>query len=321
MADSRTPTSLLLKFTSMLMIIVFSYAIMLYVCIEFNQNSYLEANIDKIELLKKTKSPRIVFVGGSNLAFGLDSTRISLAFSLPVVNMGLHAGLGLKFMLDEVKPYLKFGDIVVIIPEYEQFTGDLFYGDKTLIEVAALTHNKLPILSMPIMQLANNVLKLNEYIFNYSPGRSSNLNTDPIYARNSFNSFGDVTAHLFLPNEKYSRDYKAISTIINKTAVQYLHNFIATNMARGITALIFYPCLERTYYYRNEVIIMEIEKALNANGIKALSTPQDFLYNDELFFNSNYHLNMQGRQLFTDKLSVMLANKLPTKAFMLFNPD
>lgn len=300
MADFRSPLALLSKFMVMSVLIVFSYLALLFACLDIKSDSYLAAYLDKKKLVIETQSPKMVFIGGSNLAFGLDSARISQAFGLPVVNMGLHGGLGLKFMLDQVKPYLKKNDVVVVIPEYEHFVGDFFYGDKDLIEVVRLTHNWLPLLEMPAIQLGNNVLKLNSCIFKYSLD-GSRLTTDPIYARNSFNSYGDVTAHLLLPNEKFSRNYKAIANDINQTSIKYLRNFIVTNGEHGITTFMLYPSLEMSNYQRQVPIITKIEKALRLKGIMA-SSPQDFLYDDNLFFDTGYHLNRKGRQMNTENI-------------------
>ena len=43
-------------------------------------------------------------------------------FGVQVANMGLHAGLGMNYMLYEIKPYLRQGDVLVVVPEYNQFT-------------------------------------------------------------------------------------------------------------------------------------------------------------------------------------------------------
>ncbi len=302
MANSKSMTTLLLKYSAMLLIIIITYSTLLNACIVVKQDSYLAAYFDKTKLLKETKSPKIVFVGGSNIAFGLDSSRVGKVFGFPVINMGLHAGLGLKLMLDQVKPYLNRNDIVVVIPEYSHFVGDLFYGDKDLFELAKLTHNWTPLLDMPLISIVNNALKLNRYIYEYNRNTSYGITNGSIYARNSFDRYGDVTAHLFLPNEKYSRNYEQMPDSINKTAVRYLYNFITNNAEHGITTLMLYPCLEMSYYQRQATTINKIASTLNKNGIKPLSVPLDFLYSDDLFFNTNYHLNKQGRQLRTEKV-------------------
>ena len=58
-------------------------------------SNYMSAIIDKHERINKIKTPKIILAGGSNVAFGINSEEIEEAFSVPVVNMGLDAGLGL----------------------------------------------------------------------------------------------------------------------------------------------------------------------------------------------------------------------------------
>ena len=56
--------------------------------------NYQASLIDKVQRLESIHEPKIVLIGDSNLAFGIDSEKIEEAFDMPVVNMGLHGGLG-----------------------------------------------------------------------------------------------------------------------------------------------------------------------------------------------------------------------------------
>ena len=85
------------------------------------QNGYMAELRDKQKLLKNTPGPKLVLVGGSNLAFGVDSEKIEQQTGMRVVNMGLHGGVGLPYMLSLALPELKSGDVVVVSPEYELF--------------------------------------------------------------------------------------------------------------------------------------------------------------------------------------------------------
>src|SRR5258708_4132609 len=64
-------------------------------------NDYLGASAEKEKRENSISRPKIILVGGSNLAFGINSEIIEKEFKMPVVNMGLHAGLGLEFTLNE----------------------------------------------------------------------------------------------------------------------------------------------------------------------------------------------------------------------------
>ena len=110
-------------------------SIVLFV-IPFEENNYYLALNDKHKALETTPQPRIILVGGSNLAFGIDSERMEKELNVSVVNTGLAAGMGLPYMLKDVKPYLKEGDTVILVPEYSLYFDGI--GDAQVEPLAAL---------------------------------------------------------------------------------------------------------------------------------------------------------------------------------------
>ena len=310
MANSKNPAGLLLKSVSMLVVVTISYIGLLYATLyRGGQDDYLAANSDKMRLVRDIPTPKMIFIGGSNLAFGLDSASISRAFSMPAVNMGVHAGFGLKFMMDQVTPYLKRGDIVVVVPEYQHFTKDVFYGDETLLNLAACTNDLSTLKTMQATTLARSFLQANGSIFNYDPGFVHKRATG-VYARTSFNKDGDVTAHLGLPNKEVT-DNDPLHTSLNRLSVKYLRGYIDGNAARGVTTMVVYPCIKRDYYLHNASAVSVVAKALTEGGIHVASSPLDFVYDDGLFYDTIYHLNARGRMLRTEKMIQVLSNALP----------
>ena len=61
------------------------------------ENGYCASLIDKVNRLKSINEPKIVLLGNSNLAFGIDSKMLEESMNMPVVNMGLHGGDGNAF--------------------------------------------------------------------------------------------------------------------------------------------------------------------------------------------------------------------------------
>ena len=92
----------------------------------------------KCELLAQdAEKTRLVLVGGSAAAFGVDSAL--LEEQLPqykVVNFGLYAALGTRVMLDLSEPLLREGDLVVVLPEQQQQTLSDHLGAQTLWQAA-----------------------------------------------------------------------------------------------------------------------------------------------------------------------------------------
>lgn len=292
---------LLLKVAGMAAAIAASYILLLYVALGTSRTSLMATTFDKMRLLKDAPSPKIVFVGGSNLAFGLDSARVREALAMPVVNMGLQAGVGLKYMLDEVEPYLKKGDVVVVVPEYNHFNGLSIYGEATLVEEVMLTRNWPVFTGMPVRTLGSILLKSNETLFRRRHALP--------YTRNSFNRDGDVTAHLTMPPREIEPSREPVA--INREAVECLKTFATGNSRRGGTTLLVFPCLQRSHYERNAASIGLVAATLESLGaFAAISKPEDFVYDDNLFFDTIYHPNALGRELRTEKLiSVLQASR------------
>ena len=72
-----------------------------------SKQNMLAYKIQKDSLLKETLSPRIIFVGGSNLVFGLDSEKVKEELRMNPVNAGLAINFGLVFMMDDILDYVQ----------------------------------------------------------------------------------------------------------------------------------------------------------------------------------------------------------------------
>jgi hypothetical protein len=83
--------------------------------------------------------PKIVFIGGSNMRFGLDTDGLSRDLHMPVINYGLHASLGMDVIADRAMQCVKPGDIVVFAPELSHFrkAGAADYSDDLRIDFLA----------------------------------------------------------------------------------------------------------------------------------------------------------------------------------------
>src|SRR5262249_26263606 len=97
------------------------------------ENDYMGASRIKQALLKAPGVNRIILIGGSNLAFGIDSEGLEACTGRPVVNMGLQAALGLDYMFEEAAAGTRPGDVALIVPEYEHFCGGDPAGDGQIL--------------------------------------------------------------------------------------------------------------------------------------------------------------------------------------------
>ncbi len=163
-------------------------------------NDYLASMASKHQRLHALGSPKVILVGGSNVAFGVDSEQLEEALCRPTVNMGIHASLGFRFMVDEVKEELGAGDVVIVALEYTNFsrperTDDILY---LLVDryPAALRH--IPMLDRPKIVLATLVMRLRT-AWRGIRSKADEPPYDPTYRAEGFNERGDMVGHLELP--------------------------------------------------------------------------------------------------------------------------
>ena len=288
---------------------------------------YLTASIDKHHLLVQQPSPRIVFVGGSNLAFGLNSSEIERSLGYHPINMGLHIGLGLDFMLNEVEPFLKPNDVVVLSPEYEEFVDKYYSGNaETLFEeievqprsIQFFTLRNLAVLLDQGFIIIGNITRLSiSSLSMHLLGEKvrSNLmaRQDNPYRRSAFNQFGDVTAHEGLAPRDFSVAQIAPPTPDSiHRAINRLNTFSKHCQQKGVLVFYSYPPLFQGQMQENAHMIHEIASSLGYQlTFPLLDTPEELSFPLDHLFDSYNHLNIVGKQIRTGHLIERLRNRLP----------
>lgn len=275
-----------------------------------NYAGFYAALIDKERLLRTLPAPRIIFVGGSNLSFGIDSELLSKTLQQPVINMGLHAGIGLKLMLAQVKPYIRAGDCIVLVPEYEHFFRHHFEGDDAVL-AGVLEVNKKTLFLLDAGQLLR-LPDIAKYLIRYGDQRrtdTAQFQTE-FYARAAFNPYGDVTWHLDKPSIRpvkggiYIWDY---DTLRNPAVIPALNDFQRFVNAQGATVVMIYPATIASGYDKTAPDIQKAAADLSAHlEIPVLGTPEDFRMDDSYFFDTIYHLTREGREIRMKHLIALL---------------
>ncbi len=292
-------------FKSFVIFIIIIFSLILLYLIPGNSRNYFAASIDKHKLLKITPSPRIILIGGSNLAFGLDSEMLEKELNYQAINMSLHADLGLKLMINEVKPYIKEHDIVVIIPEYEHFFGDFFDGDGVEL-VGLLDVNPVLIKYLTINQLHKIICnipllfkcKINSLKYMVKLDHFS----ESIYYRSAFNKNGDAVSHLDKKADAFTKN-PPLAKKINTRAIVFLNNFCSYANKYGATVYFCFPSFSISEYRENQSQISYLEKELKNNlKIQILNSPEDCLFSEDNLFDTSYHMNREGRKIRTREL-------------------
>lgn len=288
---------------------------------ETGDDNYLAAVLEKDRLIRNAESPKIILVGGSNLAFGVDSKMMQDSLGMPVVNMGLYAKLGLKYMLAQVRPYIQEGDIVVVVPEYDQFYGDFANGDHTLNTALLYAPSdrvgdfirSYSIMDVVLRPRVENARRSFLRGLAVAVGREDQFfppDTNPVYNRRSFNEYGDVVAHLgtrgMNPDSIYVGPLPSIDTF-NSETIALLNDLAEDAEARGAKAYFMFPSyIDRSLELNRAAIDSLRRKFKGKLRIPVVGSPSDFSYPGNYFFDTRYHLNETGRRLRTLKLVEML---------------
>ncbi len=270
-------------------------------------NAYVGATIDKEKRLAEVSSPRLIFVGGSNLTLGLDSKKISDSIHLPVVNMSLHAGLGVAFALNEVKEQLKKGDKVVLSIEY----GLTKKGDTKLYsQLMDLNPNAARYLDNTF----NDQLRLMD--INWQRCVSSLFldvaGNDPqnIYRRDGFTKEGDMIGHLSLPQPSSQTDRGKMVFKDYKEVINAFNMFIDVANQKGAQVYYTFPAYMSSEYQLNKAVIDQYQAQFQQElKCPIINTPESFVFPDTYYFDTAYHLNKEGR----DKRTAIMIDILQSK--------
>ena len=312
---------LLLKIAALAAAIVLSGLAIGQFHTNLRDDSYLAAVLEKDNLIRRTQSPKIILVGGSNLAFGIDSKEIGDSLGLNVVNMGLYAKLGLRYMLAQVRPYIKAGDVVVVVPEYDQFYGEYANGDNTLnTALLYAPADRIPdfirsysIIDVVVRPRVENARRSFLRAFAAAVGKEDMLfpqDTNEVYNRHSFNEYGDAISHLGRPGKNPDSIYvKPLPPMkeFNRDADEMLNDIESRARAVKAHAYFTFPSYIDRSYAINIAAIDSLRRRIDhGTSMRLVGSPQLFVFPKNYFFDTRYHLNAQGRQVRTRKMIELL---------------
>jgi len=303
------------KYIIVIMIVTSLYAFIVYkdmsYNILYNYSNYHAAIIDKMNLLEKSSSGKILLLGGSNLAFGVNSEKLHLSSNMQVVNFGLHIGTGLNVTFKIIDQYIYKGDIVLCSPEYDYFYEDTFYGDSHLIDAMYYIPEHVSTLfdvnqlySMIEKNIYRNINVRKRFFDRYVINNYKPVFTNDIYYREGFNEYGDVVSHLEKTNRGFKLSKKPGSH--DELFVRKLSEFKKHVESKGAKFVFAYPCISKTQYNADSININAIHKLLVNKKISIYISPDDFVFEDNCFFDTKYHLNAVCREKRTEILEKLI---------------
>jgi len=154
-------------------------------------DTFFGALNEKYDRLNDTEGEKIVVVGGSSVAFGLDSARLEAYTGMPVVNFGLYADLGTKIMLDLSLSGISEGDIVILAPELDTHSLSLYFNNKSAL--SALDDDYSMMRHLPMGDKLSCLGAMYPFALDKYSRYTSDTKTavDTVYRAEYFNEYGD----------------------------------------------------------------------------------------------------------------------------------
>lgn len=265
--------------------------------------------LDKHERLSSLAGPRLIFTGGSGIALGLDSELIERKLGTPVVNMGVNAGFGLRYMLDEIRPSLSGGDVVIIVPEYEYFYGSALDGSQNLLWAYQIWGTDIFGRFVPSWGQLRNVALEVPFFMQARFLELVSSREDSIYNRWAFTERGDFVNHLTLPAQEIWPTSITQDEAFNVEILVLLEAFRIQAESQGAKVYLLPPAVIESFYEFEDnqgQIELVVERLRQETQLQLLAEPIKYLLPPKMFFDTVYHLNEEGRQL----RSLMIADDL-----------
>ena len=253
--------------------------------------------------LHSLPSPKVIIIGGSNAAFGIDSERLEEALCRPVVNMSIHASLGYRFMVDEVIDWIGTDDLVIVALEQSGYSEPAKDNDMHLLAVDRFPEalGNIPWYLRPKVIAGIAVMRL-QAAWKVLSGAWTSDEPDPVYRADGFNLQGDVISHLDRPRRDASRKARA-EYREPKFAPEFveLTDALAQRVAEAQGTLVFaWPTVAQSSY--EPEFHEAMRDGLVAQGYTITGGSQDYVYPDSSYYDTHQHLNAAGRQLRTSRL-------------------
>jgi hypothetical protein len=308
----KTSAEQIKKFTVRisLYLVVFVFIILLGLLLPpTSTNNILFSLQDKLKLADSAKrvspdKPIVFWVGGSNVNFGIDSKLVSDALGMTCINTAVHGGLGLKFELNNAFHLARKRDIVVLMPEYENFWD---FNNEMADGQAELLHTLIDVYPAGSQSIESNQWRhllmylpryLHDKYIQYLPNNYKHRKEKDygVYTRYNFNVYGDAVLHLSKPALPYIAMPK-IGAPVNHSVLEFLKNKAAIFQQKGVKLYILFPAYQGSSFNNNRAAILQLYALMKAYQLPVLGSPERYCFSDTLFYDTYYHLNKEGRQI------------------------
>ena len=263
---------------------------------------YNASFLDKINRLENIDIPKIVLIGNSNLAFGIQSDLIENEIGMPVVNLGFNGSLGNAFHERMPLFNLTEGDILVIC--HLDYSDD----DKITEAYSAISTvenhfhywkifrlKDMPRIILTLPKYARTCLKRYINKEDIEPEEKS------CYMRSAFNEYGD---NIFPRNIEAGEGGPALRhPKVNDICMNRINNFYKFCKQKGIYVVIAgTPILSGLEGFNLDEYKQFQRKLEEYAECPIISDFTDYIFDKKYFYGDYKHMTNDGAKLRTGQL-------------------
>ena len=280
---------------------------------EYYGESYYAELPAMVEKLKTTQGPKIVLVGGSNVAFGVDSALMEdllsqAGESYTVCNFGLYAAVGTSAMLSLSEKYLNAGDRVVLAIEPTSETFSTYFGATAFWKCAE---------SSPELLLNVNSSQKSALVGNYLAYLQERVEifrsdilpqpTDS-YAKASFddscNMIYDRAGNAMALGYDTGNPIDLDALTISADFAEQVNGYCRRLKAKGVAVYLSFSPMDRGAMVSAEEDTMQefFDLCNRTFDCPVISDPNRYVLDSGWFYDTNFHLNSAGKEVNTVQL-------------------
>lgn len=272
---------------------------------DFYRESYYAQLPAMYHRLKEAEGPKIVVVGGSNVAFGLDSALMEQllaekGYDYTVCSFGLYAAVGTSAMLELSEDTLGEGDIVILAFEPTSETMSTYFGATAFLKCMESAPEMILELSRAKQDalVGNYVSYVQERYEIFTSGVLPQV--QGVYAKASFNERCDMIFDR--PGNIMPLGYDTAAPVdlaavtIAADFAEQVNEYCRNARKAGAEVYLSFSPVNRTALVGEEQgsVSTFFERCNTTFDCPIISDPRSYIMDSGWFYDSNFHMNSAG---------------------------
>ena len=127
------------------------------------------------------------------------------------------------------------------------------------------------------------------------PTQYFNLKMNPVYSKDAYNQYGDATTHWKINYDKKVEPFNDIEGgEFNYDLLKAIVEFNDAVKSKGATLYISFPPYQKASFIKTKGQVNFVESELRKTGLTIIGSPERYMVNDNMLYDTPYHLNKKG---------------------------